>query len=131
MGLRDEWDPMGSEIWGRVALKWRYGVRDECDPIRSGIWDWVAPKWRYGAQGWMGSYGMWDLGSGGPMVDIWDRDGRIWGSGMDGALWDLRFGVGWMTKYGDMGLRDEWDPIRSGIWGRVDQRWSYGTGMRM
>ena len=88
MGLRDEWGPMGSEIWGRVALKWRYGVRDECDPIRSGIWDWVAPKWRYGAQGWMGSYGIWDLGSGGPKVDIW-------GTGMDGVLWDVGFGVGW------------------------------------
>ena len=44
----------------------------------------------------MGPYGMWDLGSVGPKVDIW-------GTGMDGALWDLRFGVGWMTKYGDMG----------------------------
>ena len=68
----------------------------------------------------MGSYGMWDLGSGGPKVDIWgtgmdgflwdvgfgvgwtnpkvdiwDRDGIIWGSGMNGALWDLGFGVGW------------------------------------
>ena len=69
----------------------------------------------YGAQGWMGPYGIWDLGSGGPNMEIWV-------TGMYGVLWDLGFGVGWMTKYGDMGLRDEWDPIRSGIWGRVDQR---------
>ena len=53
----------------------------------------------------MGSYGMWDLGLGGPKVDIW-------GTGMDGFLWDLRFGVEW-TKGGymgsgweNMGLRD-------------------------
>ena len=65
MGLRDEWGPTGSGIWGRVALKWRYGVRDECDPIRSGIWGWVAQRWTYGAQGWMGPYGIWDLGSDG------------------------------------------------------------------
>ena len=49
----------------------------------------------YGAQGWMGSHKIWDLGSGGAKVDIWDRDGIIWGSGMNGVLWDLRFGVGW------------------------------------
>ena len=47
--------------------------------------------------------------------------------GMDGVLWDVGFGVGWMTKYGDMGLRDEWDPIRSGIWGRVAPKWRYGS----
>ena len=71
------------------------GHRDGWDPIRSGIWGRVAPKWRYGAQGCMGSYGIWDLGSGGPKMDIWDRDGRIWGTGIDGALWVLRYGVGW------------------------------------
>ena len=49
----------------------------------------------YGAQGLMGPYGIWDLGLNGPNMDIWDRDGIIWGSGMNGALWDLRFGVGW------------------------------------
>ena len=43
----------------------------------------------------MGSYGMWDLGLGGPKVDIW-------GTGMDGFLWDLRFGIEW-TKGGVMG----------------------------
>ena len=68
----------------------------------------------------MGSYGMWDLGSGGPKVEIWgrDEDGDGWGpirSGiwgwkdqskcgfmgpgrgcrMDGVLWDVGFGVGW------------------------------------
>ena len=69
----DGWGPMGCGIWGRMD-----------DQI-----------WRYGAQGWMGIYGMWDLGSGGPEMDIWDRDGRIWGSGMNGVLWDLGFGVGW------------------------------------
>ena len=58
----------------------------------------------------MGSYGMWDLGLGGPKVDIW-------GTGMDGALRDVGFGVGWMTKHGDMGLRDKWVPMGSGIWG--------------
>ena len=63
----------------------------------------------------MGSHKIWDLGLDGPKVDIWDRDGRIWGSGMNGALRDLGFGVGW-PKGGHMGLRDEWDPIRSGIW---------------
>ena len=52
IGLRDEWVPMGSGIWGRVA-----------------------PKWRYGSQGWMGPYGMWDLWSGGPKMDggRWDE----------------------------------------------------------
>ena len=43
----------------------------------------------------MGSYGMWDLGSGGPKMDIWDWDGIIWGSEMNGVLWDVGFGVGW------------------------------------
>ena len=41
--------------------------------------------------------------------------------GMDGALWDVGFGVGWMTKYGDMGHRDGWVPMGSEIWGRVDE----------
>ena len=75
----------------------------------------------------MGSHKIWDLGSGGPKmeiwgtgmdgalwdlrfgvgwmkakVDLWDRDGRIWGSGMNGLLWDLGFGVEW-TKGGVMG----------------------------
>ena len=68
---------------------------DEWVPMGCGIWGWVAQRWTYGAQGWMGSYGMWDLGSGGPKMDIWDWDGRIWGSGMNGALWDVGFGVGW------------------------------------
>ena len=97
----------------------------------------------------MGSYGMWDLGSGGPNVEIWDRDedgdgwgpmgcgiwGRvapkmeIWGTGTDGFLWDLGFGVGWMTKDGDMGHRDGWGPMGCGIWGRVVLKWTYGTGM--
>ena len=52
---------------------------------------------------------------------------EIWGTGMDGVLWDLRFGVGWMTKDGDMGLRDEWGPMGCGIWGRVALKWSYGS----
>ena len=95
MGLRDEWDPIRSGIWDWVAPKCSYGVRDGWDPIRSGIWGRVAAKWSYGSQGCMGSYGIWDLGSGGPKMDIWDRDGRIWGTGIDGALWDLRYGVGW------------------------------------
>ena len=63
---------MGCGIWGRVVLKWTYG----------------AGMGEYGAQGLMGLYGMWDLGSGGPKVDIWV-------TGMNGALWDLRYGVGW------------------------------------
>ena len=101
----------------------------------------------------MGSHEIWDLGLGGPKMELWV-------TGMNGALWDLGFGVEW-TKHGYMGpgwdnmglrdgwgpmgcgiwgrvaqrwtygVRDEWDPIRSGIWGQVDQRWSYGTGMRM
>ena len=65
---------------GGPIQRWRYGVRDEdgdeWDPIRSGIWGRVAQTWiygtpwiyrmgEYGAQGWMGPYGMWDLGSGG------------------------------------------------------------------
>ena len=78
----------------------------------------------------MGSHKIWDLGLNGPNMDIWDQDGRIWGSGMNGALWDLGFGVGWPLRW-RYGVRDEWDAIRSGIWGRVDQRWSYGTRMRM
>ena len=68
-------------------------------------------------------------------MDIWDRDGRIWGSGINGALWDVGFGVEW-TKGGvmglgweNMGLRDEWGPMGCGIWGRVAQKWIYGTGM--
>ena len=41
-GLCDEWVPMGCGVWGRVALKWRYG-----------------------AQGWMGIDGLlWDVGFG-------------------------------------------------------------------
>ena len=52
--------------------------------------------------GWMGSYGMWDLGSGGPKMDIWDWDGRIWGTGIKGVIWDLGFGVVWPNG-GDMG----------------------------
>ena len=48
---------------------------------------------------------------------------------MDGVLWDVGFGVGWMTKYGDMGLRDEWGSMGSEIWGRVVLKWTYGTGM--
>ena len=78
MGLRDEWGPMGCGIWGRVALKCRYG-----------------------AQGRMGSYGMWDLGSGGP-IQRWTY-----------------------------GVRDEdgdgWDPMGCGIWGRVALKWRYGA----
>ena len=49
----------------------------------------------YGAQGWMGPYGMWDLGSGGPKMDGG-------GGGMNGFLWDVGFGVG-LTKGGDIG----------------------------
>ena len=48
---------MGSEIWGRVAQKWIYGT---------GMGE-------YGAQGLMGLYGIWDLGLGGPKVDIWGQ----------------------------------------------------------
>ena len=60
-------------------------------------------------------------------MDIWDRDGIIWGSGMDGALWDVGFGVGW-PQNGDMGHRDEWVPMGSGIWGWMDdQIWRYGA----
>ena len=68
----------------------------------------------------MGSYGIGDLGSGGPKMELW-------GTGTDGFLWDLGFGVGWMTKYGDMGLRDEWGPMGCGIWGRVAPKWRYGA----
>ena len=89
-------------------------------------------RWTYGAQGWMGSYGMWDLGSGGPEMDIWDWDGIIWGSGMNGFLWDLRFGVGWPIN-GYMGLgwdnmrqRDEFGRMGSEIWGRVALKWMGG-----
>ena len=64
---------------------------------------------------------------------------EIWVTGMNGALWDVGFGVGW-TKHGyigphgyigweNMGHRDGWGPIRSGIWDRVAQRWIYGLGM--
>ena len=74
----------------------------------------------------MGPYGMWDLGSGGPKMDIWGRDGRIWGTGINGALWDVGFGVGW-PKGGHMGHRDEWGPMGSEIWGRVALKWSYGA----
>ena len=64
----------------------------------------------------MGSYGMWDLGSGGPKMELW-------ATGMDGVLWDLGFGVGWSNGgpmgpgWENMGLRDEWSPMGSGIWG--------------
>ena len=105
MGLRDEWVPMGSEIWGRVAQTWSYG-----------------------SQGWMGPYGIWDLGLNGPMVDIWDRDGIILGSDMNGFLWDLGFGVGW-PQNGDMGHRDGWGPMGCGICGRVALKWMGGGGM--
>ena len=37
----------------------------------------------YGAQGLMGPYGMWDLGSGGPNVDIWDWDEVMEDMGMN------------------------------------------------
>ena len=97
---------MGCGIWGRVAPKWTYGTG----------------MGQYGAQGLMGSYGMWDLGSGGPKMDIWvtgmDGDrwspmgsgiwGRVapkmelWGTGMDGFLWDLGFGVGWTNPKVDI-----------------------------
>ena len=75
----------------------------------------------------MGPYGMWDLGSGGPIQrwtygvrdedgDGWDPMGcGIWGRvalkwtygsqgwmGIDGLLWDLGFGIEW-TKGGVMG----------------------------
>ena len=42
----------------------------------------------YGAQGLMGPYEIWDLGSGGPKMEIWV-------TGMNGALRDVGFGVGW------------------------------------
>ena len=41
----------------------------------------------YGAQGLMGLYGIWDLGSGGPKMELW-------GTGTDGFLWDVGCGVG-------------------------------------
>ena len=66
----------------------------------------------------MGSYGMWDLGSGGPKMEIWV-------TGMNGALWDVGFGVGW-PQNGVMGHRDGWGPMGSGIWGRVAQKWMGG-----
>ena len=69
----------------------------------------------------MGSHKIWDLGSGGPKMELWV-------TGMNGALWDLRYGVGW-PQNGDMGHRDEWGPMGSGIWGRVVLKWTYGTGM--
>ena len=50
MGHRDGWVPMGSEIWGLVAPKWRYGVRDEWDPISSEIWGRVDQRWSYGVR---------------------------------------------------------------------------------
>ena len=31
----------------------------------------------------------------------------IWGTGMDGFLWDLRFGVGWMKAKVELWDRDE------------------------
>ena len=91
MGHRDEWGPMGSGIWGRVAQTWIYRT------------PWIYRMGEYGAQGLMGPYGIGDLGSNGPKVDIWDRDGRTWGSGINGVLWDVGFGVGW-PKRGYMGL---------------------------
>ena len=69
--------------------------------------------------GWMGSYGMWDLGSGGPKMELWV-------TGMDGVLRDVGFGVGW-PQNGDMGHRDEWVPMGWGIWGRVALKWRYGA----
>ena len=75
----------------------------------------------------MGPYGIGDLGLNGPKVDIWDRDGRIWGSGMNGVLWDVGFGVGW-PKGGHMGHRDGWGPMGCGIWGRVALKWMGGWG---
>ena len=69
----------------------------------------------------MGPYGMWDLGSGGPKMELWV-------TGMNGALWDLGFGVGW-PRNGWGGVWDEWGPMGCGIWGRVAQKWIYGTGM--
>ena len=45
---------------------------------------------------------------------------EIWVTGMNGALWDVGFGVGW-PKGGHMGHRDGWGPMGSGIWGRVDE----------
>ena len=109
MGSYGMWD-LGS---GGPIQRWTYGVRDEdgdgWDPMGCGIWGRVAQRWTYGAQGWIGPYGMWDLGLGGPKMDIWDRDGIIWGSEMNGVLWDLRFGVGCPKM-------DIWD--RDGrIWG--------------
>ena len=112
---------MGCGIWGRVAQKWMGGERwDEWVPMGCGIWGWVAQRWTYGAQGLMGPYGIGDLGLNGPKVELWDRDedGDGWGpirSGiwgwkdqskrgfmgpgrgcrMNGALWDVGFGVGW------------------------------------
>ena len=53
--------------------------------------------------------------------------------GMDGALWDVGFGVGWAENghmgrgWENMGLRDECDPIRSGIWDWVAPKWRYGS----
>ena len=62
----------------------------------------------------MGSHKIWDLGLNGPNMDIWDRDGIIWGSGMNGVLWDVGFGVGWPLKWrygaqGWMGPYEIWD----------------------
>ena len=54
----------------------------------------------------MGSHKIWDLGLDGPKVDIWGRDGRIWGSGINGFLWDLGFGVGWTNPKVDIWDRD-------------------------
>ena len=48
------------------------GHRDGWVPTGCGIWGRLAPK-----------------------MDIWDWDGIIWGSEMNGVLWDVGFGVGW------------------------------------
>ena len=68
----------------------------------------------------MGPYGIGDLGLNGPKVDIWDQDGRIWGSGINGVLWDVGFGVGW-PKGGDMG-----SGMRMGMDGAL---WDVGFGV--
>ena len=91
----DGWGPMGSEIWGRVALKWMGGWGG----MNGFLWDvgfgvgWTNPNvdlWDWEEDvGWMGSHKIWDLGLNGPKVELWDRDedGDGWGP-MGSEIWD-------------------------------------------